>query len=62
ALAEDRGATSAERQTAYKRAMRELEGLIAVPEVASEALEQRIAGALERRHELRDDENGRAPA
>lgn len=62
ALAEDRGATSAERQTAYRRAMRELEGLIAVPEVASEALEQRIAGALETRHELRDDENGRAPA
>lgn len=47
ALAEDRGATHAERQTAYRRAMRELEGLIVVPEAATEALEQRIAGALD---------------
>lgn len=46
ALAEDRGASREERQTAYRRAMRELEGLIVVPEEASEALEQRIAGQL----------------
>ncbi|GAA4424969.1 hypothetical protein GCM10023169_22150 [Georgenia halophila] len=46
AIAEDRGATHAERQTAYRRAMRELEGLVAVPDVASEAMEHRIAGAL----------------
>jgi hypothetical protein len=46
ALAEDRGASSAERQSAYRRAMRELEGLIDVPDGAAEAMEQRIAGAL----------------
>ncbi|WP_226920652.1 hypothetical protein [Georgenia subflava] len=46
ALAEDRGATHAERQTAYRRAMRELEGLIVVPEAATENIEHRIAGAL----------------
>ncbi|MEE6272048.1 hypothetical protein [Georgenia wangjunii] len=46
ALAEDRGASSAERQGAYRRAMRELEGLIVVPEEAAEAMELRIAGAL----------------
>lgn len=46
ALAEDRGASSAERQSAYRRAMRELEGLIVVPEGATEAIELRIAGAI----------------
>lgn len=46
ALAEDRGASHAERQMAYRRAMRQLEGLIAVPEGATTALEQRIAGEL----------------
>lgn len=46
ALAEDGGATQAERQSAYKRATRELQGLIVLPESATAALEQRIAGAL----------------
>ncbi|MFC4554835.1 hypothetical protein [Georgenia faecalis] len=46
ALAEDRAATHAERQSAYRRAMRELEGLVVVPEEATDAMERRIAGAL----------------
>lgn len=46
ALAEDSGATHAERQQAYRRAQRELEGLIAIPEGADEAISHRIAGAL----------------
>lgn len=47
AMAEDRGASHAERRAAYRQAMRELEGLVAVPEGATTALEQRIAGELE---------------
>jgi hypothetical protein len=58
ALAEDRGASREERQTAYRRAMRELEGLIVVPEEASEALEQRIAGQLPGAPRPRSAENG----
>lgn len=46
ALADDAGATQAERQVAYRRALRELEGLIALPDAATSALEQRIAGAI----------------
>lgn len=46
ALAEDGGATQAERQSAYKRATRELQGLIVLPRPTTDALEQRIAGAL----------------
>lgn len=46
ALAEDSGATHAERQQAYRRAQHELQGLIAIPDAANEALEHRIAGAL----------------
>ena len=46
ALAEDGGATQAERQSAYKRATRELQGLIVLPQQTTDALEQRIAGAL----------------
>lgn len=46
ALADDSGATQAERQSAYKRATRELEGLIVLPDATTDALEQRIAGAL----------------
>ncbi|MFC7403755.1 hypothetical protein [Georgenia alba] len=49
AMAEDDGAAHAERQTAYRRALRELEGLVVLPEAATDALEQRIAGALERK-------------
>ena len=58
ALAEDRGASREERQTAYRRAMRELEGLIVVPEEASEALEQRIAGQLPGAPRPRSAEDG----
>lgn len=47
AMAEDRGATREERRLAYRRAMRELEGLVAVPERATEEMERRIAGQLE---------------
>ncbi|PFG39710.1 hypothetical protein ATJ97_2223 [Georgenia soli] len=57
ALAEDRGASREERQTAYRRAMRELEGLIVVPEEATEALEQRIAGQLPGAPGARSPEN-----
>lgn len=46
ALADDSAATQAERQSAYKRATRELEGLIVLPEAATEALQQRIAGVI----------------
>lgn len=46
ALAEDSGATHAERQQAYRRAQHELQGLIAIPDAANEAIEHRIAGAL----------------
>ena len=45
-LAEDSGATQAERQSAYKRATHELQGLIVLPEATTDAIEQRIAGAL----------------
>ncbi|WP_418606855.1 hypothetical protein [Georgenia sp. SUBG003] len=59
ALAEDRGASREERQTAYRRAMHELEGLIVVPDEATDALEQRIAGQLpEAPRPRRDTENG----
>jgi len=46
ALADDSGATQAERQSAYKRATRELEGLIVLPDAATQALQQRIAGVI----------------
>lgn len=46
-LAEDSSATHNERQQAYRRVQRELTGLIAVPDVADEALRHRIAGALD---------------
>lgn len=45
-IASDQAATPAERQTAYKRARRELDGLIVLPEAALAALEERIAGEL----------------
>ncbi|CAM3503753.1 hypothetical protein OCAE111667_12970 [Occultella aeris] len=47
AIADDNGATHAERQVAYRRAKSELEGLIVLPDVAMDAMEQRIAGALD---------------
>lgn len=47
ALADDPAATHAERQSAYRRATRELEGLVVLPTAATDAFEQRIAGALD---------------
>lgn len=47
ALAESEASTPAERQSAYKQARRELDGLIALPEATTEDLERRIAGELE---------------
>lgn len=46
AVADDSGATHAERQLAYRRAKTELEGLIVLPEAATDAMEKRIAGSL----------------
>jgi hypothetical protein len=46
-LAEDEAASPQERQSAYARAGRELEGLIALPAVARAAIEQRIAAQIE---------------
>jgi hypothetical protein len=46
-IASDPAATPAERQTAYKRARRELDGLIVLPEATLAALEQRSAGMLD---------------
>jgi hypothetical protein len=48
AIADDEGATRAERQSAYRRATKELEGIIALPDAATDAMEQRIAGLLGR--------------
>jgi hypothetical protein len=45
-LAVDEAATGAERQLAYLRARKELDGLLALPEEAIAALEQRIAPQL----------------
>ncbi|WP_404311483.1 hypothetical protein LG314_08955 [Agrococcus terreus] len=47
ALAESEGSTPAERQSAYRRARRELDGLIALPEATTDDLERRIVGELE---------------
>ncbi|MGU3435742.1 hypothetical protein ACNHUS_22330 [Actinomycetes bacterium M1A6_2h] len=46
-MAMDGGATPAERQSAYRKARAELEGLVALPTTAYAQIEQRIAGALE---------------
>ena len=46
-IASDGAATPAERQTAYKRARRELDGLIVLPETTLAALEEKIAGVLD---------------
>lgn len=47
-IAENEAASPAERQTAYKRARHELEGLIVLPDITTAALEQRIATMIER--------------
>lgn len=46
-IAEDSAATPAERQTAYKRARRELDGLIVLPEATMAALEEKIARMID---------------
>lgn len=46
-LAGDNAATPAERQTAYRRARRELDGLLVLPDAAIAAIEQRVAGRLD---------------
>jgi hypothetical protein len=46
-LAQDEAATLEERQTAYARARRELDGLIVLPAPARAAIERRIAGQIE---------------
>ncbi len=45
-IASDSAATPAERQTAYKRARRELDGLIVLPDATRAALEEPISGVL----------------
>lgn len=49
-IAADQAATPAERQTAYKRARRELDGIIVLPEATLAALEEKIAGELNAPH------------
>jgi hypothetical protein len=46
-IAENHAATPAERQAAYKRARRELDGLIVLPDVTVAALEDKIAPMLD---------------
>ncbi|HET8868535.1 MAG TPA: hypothetical protein VFM87_09425 [Agrococcus sp.] len=46
ALAENDASTPAERQSAYKQARKELDGLIALPEATAHDIERRIAGEL----------------
>ncbi|MBT8161332.1 MULTISPECIES: hypothetical protein [Arthrobacter] len=46
-IASDSAATPAERQTAYKRARHELDGLIVLPDATVAALEEKVAGALD---------------
>jgi hypothetical protein len=47
-IAENDAASPAERQTAYKRARRELDGLIVLPDVTIAALEEKVAGMIDR--------------
>lgn len=49
-LAEDSAATPAERQAAYKRARRELDGLIVLPDATVAALEEKVAPMLDSGH------------
>ncbi|MGH3561267.1 MAG: hypothetical protein ACRDTN_05545, partial [Mycobacterium sp.] len=46
-LAEDVGATPQERQNAYSRARKELDGLIVLPTATRASIERRIAGQIE---------------
>jgi len=47
ALAENEASTPAERQSAYRQARRELDGLIALPDATAHDIERRIAGEIE---------------
>lgn len=49
-LAENEAATPAERQAAYKRARRELDGLIVLPDATVAALEEKVAPMLDSGH------------
>ncbi|MFJ3956649.1 hypothetical protein [Arthrobacter sp. NPDC090010] len=49
-IAVDPGATAPERQAAYRRVRKELDGLIAVPQTAFASLERQIAAALDGPH------------
>ncbi|MBV9514529.1 MAG: hypothetical protein JO280_10890 [Mycobacteriaceae bacterium] len=46
-LATDTGATAQERQSAYSRARRELDGLIALPAMTRASIERKIAGEIQ---------------
>ena len=46
-LASDNGATPQERQSAYARAQRELDGLLVLPAATRASIERRIAGEIE---------------
>jgi hypothetical protein len=46
-LATDSGATAQERQSAYSRARRELDGLIALPAMTRASIERKIAGEIQ---------------
>jgi len=46
-LASDSGATPQERQSAYARAKRELDGLIVLPATTRASIERKIAGEIE---------------
>ncbi|MCU1634367.1 MAG: hypothetical protein JWM61_3019 [Micrococcaceae bacterium] len=50
-VAVDDAATAAERQTAYRRARRELDGLIVLPDATITSLEKKVAGAIGARPE-----------
>ncbi|AOY72391.1 hypothetical protein IG195_02890 [Arthrobacter sp. TES] len=54
-IAEDVAATPAERQTAYKRARKELDGLIVLPDVTLAALEAKVAGMIDARRDPEAD-------
>ncbi|WP_461190099.1 hypothetical protein [Arthrobacter sp. Z4-13] len=57
-IAENQAATPAERQAAYKRARRELDGLIVLPDVTVAALEDKIAPMLDRGARPSDSHHG----
>jgi hypothetical protein len=46
-LASDGGATPHERQNAYARAQKELDGLIVLPATTRASIERKIAGEIE---------------